>query len=126
MDDISKMKCAVCKCHDNFDGCTAFDCQYDFEISAQKLREAARDYGIPAGQIVASIMAMDKTNRENNASNELPDDFNPETDTQFLISFANALDLGKNRLIDMETEDLKRLLAEINFVLEARNNDAIN
>lgn len=123
MDDIAKMKCAVCKCHDSFDGCTAFDCQYDFEISAQKLREASRDYGIPAGQIVASIMAMDKANHETSITNELPDDFNPETDTQFLISFADALDLGKKRLVDMETNDLKRLMAEINFVLEARSDE---
>ena len=123
MDDISKMKCAVCKCHDNFDGCTAFDCQYDFEISAQKLREAAKDYGIPAGQIVASIMAMDKSNSESETANELPDDFNPEIDTQFLISLADATDFGKKRLVDMDTEDLNRLLAEIHFVLEARLNE---
>lgn len=123
MDDIRDLKCRCCKCYDSFDGCTAFDCKYDFEISAQKLREASKECGISPGQIVAFIMAMDKANREIDADSELPDNFDPATDTKFLISFTDSPDLGKKRLMDMETEDLKRLREELNFVLEAREDE---
>jgi hypothetical protein len=42
MMDIKKLKCECCKCHDDFDGCTAFDCDIDFEISIAKVKETAK------------------------------------------------------------------------------------
>ena len=120
MQNIHEIRCNCCKCHDDFDGCTAFDCRIDFEIHPMKLRKTAKEYGMSPGQIVAAIMELQKEEDARNASHALPSDFNPETDTQFLISFVDATDLGKKRLVDMDTEDLNRLLAEINFVLEAR------
>ena len=88
-----------------------------------KLRKTAKEYGMSPGQIVAAIMELQKEEKARETSVSLPYDFNPETDTEFLISFADATDLGKKRLIDMDTADLEKLRAELEFVLETRKNE---
>ena len=123
MQDIRKIRCSCCKCYDSFDGCTAFDCSVDFEIHPMKLRETAKEYGMSPGQIVAAIIELQKEEKARETSVSLPSDFDPETDTEFLISFADATDLGKKRLVDMDTEDLEKLRAELEFVLETRKNE---
>lgn len=123
MQNIHEIRCNCCKCHDDFDGCTAFDCRIDFEIHPMKLRKTAKEYGMSPGQIVAAIMELQKEEKARETSVSLPYDFNPETDTEFLISFADATDLGKKRLVDMDTVDLEKLRAELEFVLETRKNE---
>ena len=88
-----------------------------------KLRKTAKEYGMSPGQIVAAILELQKEEEAGETSVSLPYDFNPETDTEFLISFADATDLGKKRLVDMDTADLEKLRAELEFVLETRKNE---
>lgn len=39
MSDIKSLKCACCKYYDTFDGCAAWSCADDFEISIEKTKE---------------------------------------------------------------------------------------
>lgn len=55
MSDIKNMKCYCCKCYDSFDGCTAWDCENDFEIIIEKLKQVAKDYGLSIVDITALI-----------------------------------------------------------------------
>jgi hypothetical protein len=126
------LKCQCCKCYDSFDGCTAFDCQYDFEIAITKVKAISRESGMSVEAIVALIQAEedrrnamhvddyrtgDKVADNNNFVHE---DFNPYHDSNFLISFADATDIGKKMLIEMHPEDLKRLRAEIDNILKLK------
>lgn len=52
MSDIKNMKCYCCKCYDSFDGCTAWDCKNDFEISIEKIKQVAEDYGLSIVDII--------------------------------------------------------------------------
>jgi hypothetical protein len=130
--DTRDLKCQCCKCYDSFDGCTAFDCQYDFEISITKVKDISRESGMSVEAIVALIQAEeDRRNAmrvddyrtgdkvvDNN--NFVPENFDPYHDSNFLISFADATDIGKRMLIEMHSEDLKRLRAEIDHVLKLK------
>ena len=44
MSDIKNLKCYCCKCYDSFDGCTAWSCKDDFEISIDKIKQATRNF----------------------------------------------------------------------------------
>ena len=55
MSDIKNIKCYCCKCYDSFDGCTAWDCEHDFEIIIEKLKQVAKDYGLSIVDITALI-----------------------------------------------------------------------
>lgn len=58
MNDIKKnMKCYCCKCYDSFDGCTAWSCKDDFEISIDKIKQVSEDYGMSIADIVVLIGA---------------------------------------------------------------------
>lgn len=123
MDTIRDLKCKCCQCWDSYEGCQGFDCDVDYKLSIQRVKETAKECGIPIEAITAMLIAEE--NKRLPVDNDedgsiLPYDFDPETDTQFLISFSDAIDLGKKRLVDMDTEDLKRLKAELDFVLGAR------
>jgi hypothetical protein len=126
MGEIRDLKCKCCKCWDSYEGCQAWDCDTDFAIVIEKVNKTAKEYGISVEAIMA-MLALEENNKRYNESVSddciLPDDFDPETDTQFLVSFANSTDLGKKRLVDMDTEDLKRLRAELDYVLETRGED---
>jgi hypothetical protein len=130
MREIRDLKCQCCKCYDSFDGCQAFDCKYDFDISIAKVKEVSKESGMSVEAIVALIQAeedrrnamrMDdyRTGDEDvDNNNFLPDDFDPYHDSAFLISFADTTDIGKRMLIEMHHDDLKRLRAEIDTVLK--------
>lgn len=55
MSEIKDLKCKCCKCHDSFDGCTAFMCQYDFALSIEKIKQVAEDYGISVADVAALL-----------------------------------------------------------------------
>lgn len=55
MSDIKNMKCYCCKYYDSFDGCTAWSCKDDFEISIDRIKQAAEDYGLSITDITALI-----------------------------------------------------------------------
>lgn len=55
MSDIKNMKCYCCKYYDSFDGCTAWECKNDFEISINKIKQVAEDYGLSIADITALI-----------------------------------------------------------------------
>lgn len=128
--NMRDLKCQCCRCYDSFDGCAAFDCQYDFEISLQRVKEVSRESGMSVDTIIALIQAEEDKRRAANADNYrtgnecidnnniLPEDFNPFYDSQFLISFADSPDLGKRLLVEMNAGDLKRLRAEIDAALK--------
>lgn len=40
---------------DFFDGCTAWDCKNDFEISIEKIKQVSEEYGISISDITALI-----------------------------------------------------------------------
>lgn len=116
MPKIGDLKCQCCRCYDSFDGCTAFDCQYDFEISIARVKEVSRESGMSVDAIIALLEMAEK--KERKGEDILTDDFNPVSDSQFLISFADSPDLGKKLLVEMSTDDLKRLRAEIDAALK--------
>lgn len=120
MSELRDLKCQCCKCYDSFDGCTAFDCQYDFEISLQKAKEVSRESGMAVDTIIALIQAEEDRRRATSSDDDniLPDDFNPFYDSKFLISFADSPDIGKRLLVEMSAEDLKRLRAEVDAALK--------
>lgn len=60
MSDIKSLKCACCKYYDTFDGCTAWSCTDDFEISIEKTKEAAENYGLDVYEVLALIY-LEKT-----------------------------------------------------------------
>lgn len=55
MSDIKNMKCYCCKCYDSFDGCTAWSCKDDFEISIDKIKQVSEEYGMSISDITALI-----------------------------------------------------------------------
>ena len=55
MSDIKDLKCACCKYHDSFDGCTAWSCKDDFEISIDKIKQVSEEYGMSISDITALI-----------------------------------------------------------------------
>lgn len=55
MGQIKDLKCKCCRCYDSFDGCTAFDCNYDFELSIDKIKGVAEDYGISVADVAALL-----------------------------------------------------------------------
>lgn len=55
MSDIKNLKCYCCKCYDSFNGCTAWDCKNDFEISIEKIKQVSEEYGISISDITALI-----------------------------------------------------------------------
>lgn len=55
MSDIKNLKCYCCKCYDSFDGCTAWDCKNDFEISIEKIKQCLEVYGISISDLTALI-----------------------------------------------------------------------
>ena len=124
--DMRRLKCNCCRRYDCYDGCIAFDCDVDFEISIAKVKETAEAYGMSADTITLMLMEeekkKEKARKEAEAEAEeddiLPDDFNPFYDSQFLISFADSPGIGKKLLVEMDVEDLKRLRAEIYAVLK--------
>lgn len=125
MPDLKKLKCECCKCYDSFDGCTAFDCQYDFEISVDKVHEAAKAYQL-SPEFIMSMLVEEKARIANERMKEakdqyLADNFDPETDSEFLISFADATVLEKKRLVELDTEQLLRLKAEVDHILNERD-----
>ena len=127
MCDIKKLKCTCCKCYDSFNGCTAWDCDVDFEISIAKVKDAAKEYGLSVDAIAAVLVANEEkrlaeNSKESNADedNILPEDFNLFYDSKFLIIFADAPGLGKRLLVEMSPDDLKRLRAEIDAALKVQ------
>lgn len=130
MSEIRDLKCQCCKCYDSFDGCTAFDCQYDFEISMSRVKNVSEESGMSVGTIIA-LLELERENerirnehRENETDdNILPDDFNPFYDSKFLISFADSPDLSKKLLVEMHVDDLKRLRAEIDAALKIQEGE---
>lgn len=126
MDDIRNLKCKCCHCWDSYEGCQGFDCDVDYKLSIHRVKETAKEYGVSI-EVITAMLVAEENKRLSSCNDEddytLPDDFDPETDTQFLISFSDAVDLDKKRLVDMDIEDLKRLRAELNFVLEMRENE---
>ena len=127
--NIKELKCACCRCYDCFDGCTAWDCDIDFEVSIQRVKEAAKDYGMSVDMITALLVAdeerrlAEKAKESNDEDNVLPEDFNPYYDSKFLITFADSPNLGKKMLVDMVPEDLKRLRAEIDATLKIQEGE---
>lgn len=118
MPEIKDIKCKCCKCHDSFDGCTAFDCQYDFEISIQKVKETAQEYGMSVDTIMALLMtAANKNEVTSDEETSLPDDFNPFYDSHFMVCSDDENGSEPRRLVEMLPDDLKRLRAEIEAVL---------
>ena len=127
------LKCQCCRCWDSCEGCQAFDCDVDFKISIEKVKNVSRESGMSVEAIVGLIQAED--DRRNamhidacraghdaaDNDNFLPDNFDPYRDTKFLITFADYPDLGKKLLVDLDTENLKRLKAEIDTVLKMRD-----
>lgn len=55
MSDIKNMKCYCCKCYDSFDGCAAWSCKDDFEISIDKIKQVSEEYGVSISDITALI-----------------------------------------------------------------------
>ena len=55
MSDIKNLKCYCCRCYDSFDGCVAWNCADDFEISIEKIKEVSQDYGLSIADITALI-----------------------------------------------------------------------
>lgn len=55
MSDIKSLKCSCCKYYDTFDGCVAWSCADDFEISIEKTKEAAENYGLDVHEVLALI-----------------------------------------------------------------------
>ena len=55
MSDIKNLKCHCCRCYDSFDGCVAWNCADDFEISIEKIKEVSQDYGLSIADITALI-----------------------------------------------------------------------
>lgn len=55
MSDIKDLKCACYKYYDSFDGCRAWSCASDFEISIEKTRETAENYGLGVFGVLALI-----------------------------------------------------------------------
>ena len=126
MDTIRDLKCKCCQCWDSYEGCQGFDCDVDYKLSIQRVKETAKECGIPIEAMTAMLIAEENktlSSSDDEADSILPDDFDPETDTQFLISVVDSPDLGKKRLVDMDVEDLKRLKVELDFVLEMREED---
>ena len=55
MREIEKLKCKCCKCYDNFYGCKAWSCDDDFELSIQKIKEAARENEMSIADITSLL-----------------------------------------------------------------------
>ena len=127
--NIKELKCACCRCYDCFDGCTAWDCDVDFEVSIQRVKDAAKAYGMSVDMITALLVAdeerrlAEKAKESNGEDDILPDDFNPFYDSKFLIAFADSPDLGKRLLVEMDPDDLKRLRAEIDAALKVQEGE---
>lgn len=55
MSDIKNLKCYCCKRYDSFDGCTAWSCADDFEISIEKIKQVSQKNGLSITDITALI-----------------------------------------------------------------------
>jgi hypothetical protein len=55
MSDIKNLKCYCCKCYDSFDGCTAWSCKDDFEISIDKIKQVSKIMDLSIADITALI-----------------------------------------------------------------------
>ena len=126
--DIKKLKCDCCRCHDDFDGCTAWDCDVDFEISMTKVKDTANAYGMSVDTITLMLMAEEERKEKTwkkaeTEENVLSENFNPFYDSKFLITFADSPDLGKKLLVEMSPEDLKRLRAEVDAALKIQEGE---
>lgn len=116
MSDFRDLKCQCCRCHDDFDGCVAFDCRYDFEISLEKAKAISRESGMSVDTIIGLIKFEESKNYSHDDSETLTD-FDPYKDSKFLISMPESGDNYK-MLIEMDADDLKRLRLEIDAILK--------
>ena len=63
MIDTKNLKCYCCKYYDSFEGCTAWSCESDFEISIEKIKQVAEDYGLNVADIIALINFEQRSSR---------------------------------------------------------------
>lgn len=88
-----------------------------------KVKNISNESGMSVTSILALLEMMEKKRAREEEDSILPNNFEPYRDTKFLISFADSPDLGKKLLIDLDTKDLKRLRAEIDAALRAKEGD---
>ena len=112
--EIRDLKCKCCKCYDSFDGCTAFDCEIDFQFSMEKAINIAREYGVSFDSIIAIL----GSELQKNGHRSLECSSNEYGDEQFMVIVSGVDE--PTSLCDMKTSDLQLLKQDIDRILQER------